>query len=239
MTTEVWRLQSDAVIRSAIERFLPGRGGSILKTDLYDEAVSPGLYPILAERYERVAGIDIDPDVVAGAARRNAGLEAHTSDVRELPFEPGSFNDVLSNSTLDHLASRAEALGALMAIRRVIRPGGRLLITMDNPLNPLIALRNRLPDATARRVRGGFDYPAGWTCGPRALERLLSQAGFAVRDRTALLHGPRFLAARIDPSHSRAEARLARLLALERLERLPTRNLSGHFLAALAVASNA
>jgi hypothetical protein len=52
------RQHSDRVNAALLERWLPVRLGTVLKTDVFDEAVSAGLYPALAERADRVVGVD-------------------------------------------------------------------------------------------------------------------------------------------------------------------------------------
>jgi SAM-dependent methyltransferase len=235
----LWRRHSDAVNATLIERWLPAPVGRILKTDLFDELVSTGLYPILRSRAGQVVGVDISPEVVAAARARYPGLETEVARVSELPFSAASFDAALSNSTLDHLATREEVATALSELGRVIRPGGRLLITLDNPLNPLIAMRNALPRGIARALRR-VPYDSGWTCGPRRLRRMLAESGFVAPESTAIMHAPRFLIAELDRRGKRprdGERLVARLLAAERLERWPTRYLSGHFVAALGIRS--
>ena len=101
--TALWRLQSDMVNRALLERWLPTGLESVLKTDLFDECVSDGLYPALALHAARVTGIDVSPEVVAAARRRHRDLAVTVTDVRALPFEDEHFDAVVSNSTLDHL----------------------------------------------------------------------------------------------------------------------------------------
>jgi SAM-dependent methyltransferase len=237
----LWRLQSDAVNCRLLERWLPARLDSVLKTDLFDEFVSEGLLPTLRARARRPVGIDIAAAIVGEVRRRHPNLEAIRADVRSLPFEDSSFDAIVSNSTLDHFGDAAEVGSALSELTRVIRPGGRLIVSLDNPLNPLIAIRNRLPEGLSRGLRGGFPYEAGWTCGPRRLRELLAEAGLQVRETTAILHAPRRLVAAAPlPRSERWRGRaIGALLAAERLERLPTRYLSGHFVAALAVSPKA
>ena len=228
-----WRRQSDAVNRQLIERWLPGRFASLLKTDLFDEFAGEGLYRCLAGRAHRVTGIDVSPELVARVQARHPDLEAVTADVRQLPFPDVSFDAVLSNSTLDHFSGPDQAARAFAELARVLRPGGRLLVTLDNPVNPLIAVRNLLPRRLARRVRQ-VPFEAGWTCGPRRLRRLLDAAGFEVTATTAVLHAPRAVLALLDLRGVRGDAVLKRALSMERLERWPTRYLTGHYVAAAA-----
>lgn len=231
----LWRLHSDRVNGRLIDRWMADRSGSVLKTDLYDEYRTQGLFPVLAQRFERICGIDIDPEVVKRAAERNPGLEALVADVRSIPLPGSSLDAVVSNSTLDHFDGPAPVAIALAEIRRVLRPGGSLVVTMDNPRNPAIALRNRLPRRTAKTLRNGFPYPTGWTTGVAGLRGMLGSAGFTVVATTTVCHAPRALLAlsrRPTPASSR---RLAAAVSLEALGSLPTRALTGHFAAALAV----
>lgn len=229
----LWRRQSDLVNRMLIERWLAEPPlERVLKTDLFDEVAGEGLLEALRSQAEEVVAVDVSARAVALASERHPEVETHVADARQLPFAAGHFDAVISNSTLDHLHARGEVATALGELARVLRRGGRLVITLDNPLNPMIALRDALPVRLARRVRR-VDYDSGWTCGPRGLRRLLEESGFVVRDTTAVLHVPRALVARVrSPEEDSAWLRMLR--AGERLERLPTRYLTGHFVAALA-----
>ena len=232
----LWRLHSDAVNERLIRRWLPPGVGSVLKTDLFDELVSPGLYPALRERAGEVVGVDISPEIVAAARLRHPQLEAAVANLTDLPFEAARFDAVFSNSTLDHLTSEEEVSAGLAELARVLRPGGALIVTLDNPMNPVVAVRNALPRGIARRIRH-VSYDSGWTCGPRRLRRMLDRTGFLTTRTTAIMHAPRFVVAELDRHGRRirdGKARLPRLLAAERLERWPTRYLTGHFVAALA-----
>jgi SAM-dependent methyltransferase len=233
----LWRVQSDLVNRRLIERWLSGDLGRVLKTDLFDECVSEGLFPALAPRASQVAGVDTAQAVVAGAARRHPGLDGRLGDVRDLPFDGECFDAVVSNSTLDHLEGAAEVETALGELYRVMRPGGRLVLTVDNPYNPLVAARNALPEAIARAMRPTL-YFSAWTCGPRRLSALLNRSGFDVVDTTAILHFPRIVVAvagALSPGLARRPRVPALLRGAEELERWPSRYLTGHFVATLAV----
>jgi SAM-dependent methyltransferase len=205
--------------------------GRLLKTDLFDEAVAPGLIRELEARAEHVVGIDVSPSVLAAAQGRYPKLETHRADVRDLPFESESFTAVLSNSTLDHFESPDDIDRALRELHRVLAPGGRLLVTLDNAANPLVALRNTLP----HRVLSQLDlvvYRAGSTTGPRGLRALLTGAGFQLEHLGAVMHVPRLIVRGLRPL---GEERLQRALKSgEQLGRLPTRFVTGQFVAARA-----
>ena len=231
----LWRLHSDAVNASLFARWLPSEPcANLLKTDLFDEAMGGGLYPVLSAHARRVAAIDVAPAVLAAATRRYPALLAAAADVRRLPFASGSFDVVVSNSTLDHFDTRGEIQESLRGFHRILRPGGRLLLTMDNLANPAVALRNALPYALLRRLKL-VAYPIGATAGPGRLRRMLNDAGFDVRETVALLHCPRALSVALARrcerrGTSEANARFLRTAGRwERLARWPTRYLTGYF----------
>jgi hypothetical protein len=122
----------------------------------------------------------------------------------------------------------------------VLRPGGTLLLTLDNPINPLVWVRNALPFRFLNQI-GLVPYCVGATCGWRRLRRMLQTRGFEIRAVDAVLHCPRVLAvhaARLfggGGSSNSSHGRFLRcLMSFERLAALPTRFLTGYFTAVLA-----
>jgi SAM-dependent methyltransferase len=217
-----------------------GRRPDLLKTDLFDEVASQGIVPWLLARGAKVTSIDVAPAIVADAVARNPGLDAVVADVRSLPFAEASFDVVFSGSTLDHFESAADIHVALGELCRVLRPGGTLILTLDNPANPLIWLRNGPLLGLLRRI-GIVPYHVGATLGPRALERAVQAVGLDVVATTAVMHCPRAVAVALAGlmerlSRSWQESFLRHLQTWERLERLPTRWLTGHYVAVHAVA---
>ena len=240
----LWREFTDRLQAAWCERWLGGatptaQARRILKTDLFDEVAGRGLAGRLMTGGRHVTGIDISPLIVAEAAARNPGLEAVVADVRRLPFADASFDDVFSGSTLDHFDRAADIAVALREIARVVRPGGRVVVTLDNPRNPLVALRNGPLYGLVRRL-GIVPYEVGVTLAPRPLEEAVRAAGLALREMTALMHCPRVLAVTLAGPLSRLgrrgrECYLRCLLGWERLERWPLRWCTGHFIAVHAV----
>lgn len=89
-----------------------------------------------------MVGVDRGAGMLALArAARDAGglasrLEVLHADARKLPFADGSFDLVVSNSVLHHLADPKPMLNEM---RRVMRPGGALLVAdLKRPAAPLM-----------------------------------------------------------------------------------------------------
>ena len=82
-------------------------------------------------------------------------------------------------------------------------------------------------------------YFVGATCGPRRLRRELRDVGFSPEQLTANLHCPRapaILLARWLDGHGEGRRRryLELMVGMERLERWPTRYLTGYYVAVRA-----
>lgn len=237
----IWRLHSDAVNARLIFRWVPADPAArILKTDLFDEAVSVGLYPELAKRARQVYGIDVSRALAERSRRRYPALSVCCADVVRLPFPDATFECIFSNSTLDHLTSLEQIADSLRELNRVVRPRGRMVLTLDNRANPVVALRNALPFPFLNRL-GLLAYRVGSACGPATLRHLLEATGWKVREMDAVLHCPRFLVMKLSSlvqrrAGARAQERFLRaLMHFEALGRLPTRYLTGYYVAVHAV----
>ena len=236
----LWREHSDAVNCALLARWIPERGADCaLKTDMFDEMCSAGLYPFLALRARRFVGIDMSVSVLRSAKSRHAGIHAVAADARQLPFAGEMYDLIVSNSTLDHFESVDEIRKALAELLRVLRPEGELIITMDNPENPIIALRNALPFRLFNRL-GITPYYVGATLNARELRLLLEETGFRVMESASIMHCPRVFAValanllqRYAPSWMQ-QGFLRSLMAFEHLGRLPSHRLTSHFTAARA-----
>jgi SAM-dependent methyltransferase len=232
----LWRAYCDRLNRQWLTRHLGGqRFQAALKTDAFDEAVGEGACPLLGEVAERVFAMDISASTCRLATERRP-MFAVACDVRKLPFAGDSFDLVISLSTLDHFASVVEMEEALRCVHRVLRPEGRLLLTLDNLSNPLVRLRN----AVYPRIFKGsrlVPFPVGVTVSPEQLRLMLERAGFQVRNLTTLMHILRVpavaLAALLDRVGGPSVKRLSSgaLLAFEFLSQLPTARWTGNYIA--------
>jgi SAM-dependent methyltransferase len=234
---KLWRAHSDSVNKALVARWRPvGQMDTLLKTDLFDEAVSDGLSSLLNSLAKRVFYMDSALEVHEMAKRSHSRLQTIGADVRDLPFANGTFDGIVSNSTLDHFESLDDLSGSLQELFRVLRPGGQMILTLDNLSNPIILLRNCLPFPLLKRLKI-IPYYVGVTLRPKRLEYLLKEIGFEIPEVDAIMHCPRVLAVtmvRWVEKHTslRTQRSFLRLLmTFEGLSRLPTRFLTGYFVA--------
>ena len=239
----VWRAHSDAVNSLLLDAWLPKElVERLLKTDLFDEAISEGLAPRLLSSAEETCGVDVSTHVVQRALEKYPSLVGTVADVRALPFPDSSFDVIVSLSTLDHFERLEQLERSLEELHRVLRVGGRLILTLDNPLNPFVALRGALPFPWLIKS-GVVPYAVGANCGPAALRQRVESAGFTVTDESSLLHCPRVIAVYASRWISRVgwnwgeRVFLKSLMAFESLRRSPLRYRTGHFSAVLAYRS--
>ncbi|HLY48040.1 MAG TPA: class I SAM-dependent methyltransferase [Solirubrobacteraceae bacterium] len=135
----------------------------------------------VAERSARYTGFDVSEGAV-GLARAN-GLEAQLiADAAALPLESDSVDVALSLEVLEHLF---DPFGAVVEARRVLRPGGILIVTVPNVAN----WRSRIDFALLGRWHpGGDDQSVSMPWRDphirffthRSLARMLSQAGYSI-----------------------------------------------------------
>jgi SAM-dependent methyltransferase len=97
---------------------------------------------LLARAAASVTGVDLSAEAIghAQARYRAEGLEFRAADCTDLPFGDDSFDCVVSFETLEHLDDHD---GLLREFRRVLRPGGFLLISSPDKAVYTDRLQNR------------------------------------------------------------------------------------------------
>ena len=217
----------------------------ILKTDLYDEAVTSCNLISLFPQSKSITGIDISFEVAALAKQRLQNEQNHRCDVvvcdtRKFAFKSCAFDEIISNSTLDHFPEKKDIGTAVHELSRILKPRGTLIITLDNPLNPIVSLRNMLPYHLLKSL-GLIHYYVGKTISKSELIRLLELNGFKTQSITFIDHTPRLLVVWIghiiEKINNRAiKTCFSRILeSCEYLQRTPLGNFTGNFVAAKAI----
>ena len=167
-----------------VERRLPA-GARVLEYG----AVPLLMTAALAERGYRVSALDVAPRRFAAAIDR-LGLDVRACDVETapVPFADGTFGAVVFNELFEHL--RIDPIFTLREARRVLEPGGTLLLSTPN-LRSFRGLRNLLLHHRAHAASGGIyqQYEKLRTLGhmghvreytAREVAELLGHVGFAV-----------------------------------------------------------
>lgn len=97
------------------------------------DLASPKLVAVhLARQGVEVTSVDeLEPEIETWRrlAGPQPGLELATADGRALPFEDKSFDHAYSISVIEHIADDGDEV-ALRELGRVVRPGGRIVLTL-------------------------------------------------------------------------------------------------------------
>jgi len=106
---------------------LSGCGGGVVLDCCCGDGI---LLQALSRRFERVAGIDVSEDMLELARQRApTGCRLVSGTVADMPFDAGEFDAVTFRGAFHHLKDPA---GCLREVRRVLRPGGRIVLVEPN-----------------------------------------------------------------------------------------------------------
>ncbi len=212
-----------------VSAWAPAEVRSVLKTDLFEEGFGQdALLDAFAATYPMVIGIDISQVVTAEARKRIPAARYVVSDASALPFKAGSFDLIVSISTLDHLPPPLLA-GALADLCRVLKPNGCLVLTLDSRHNPLHVFSNHF-----RRWLGRIHAERCYTV--QEVKAAMAGQPWILTHATAIYHVPfpvNFLAKqarRLMGAWADGAIR-AVVRACEALGSLPTRFFTGRYIA--------
>jgi SAM-dependent methyltransferase len=170
--------------------------GDVAGRRILDAGCGSGpLSAALRDRGAIVTGIDSSAKMV-GLARQRLGTSAdvHIADLgNPLPFPDRRFDDVIASLVLHYLE---DWVGPLAELWRVLKPGGRLIVSVDHPI--VFKLLNPGADYFATR-RWSFEWTLGgqtalmsfWHRPLRAMTDAFTEAGF----RISLISEPQPVAA--------------------------------------------
>ena len=163
-----------------VERAAPRPGERVL-----DVACGTGIVARLAAGRMGsgdVVGLDINPGMLAVARSLppspGPAIEWHEGSVLDMPFPEGSFDVCLCQLGLQFFPDRA---AALREMRRVLRTGGRLALSVFSALKDT-AVTEALADALDRRIGPGASAvkrAEHGLCDPEKLRGLATTAGLS------------------------------------------------------------
>ena len=126
-----------------------------------------------------LTGVDVSSASVERAHRENPTVHYESYDGRILPFQNESFDVAFVICVLHHVLPE-DRVPLLTEMKRVLKPGGLLLVFEHNPFNPLTQL------AVARCA---FDRDAQ-LLSRRLSGRLLNESGLSILEQRYILFSP-------------------------------------------------
>lgn len=150
-----------------------GSGPGLLAREMADAVGATG----------RVVGLDLaEPMLEMG--RRRCADRAHVTfeqgDAAKLPFQPASFDAIVSTQVFEYVP---DIPGALAEVRRVLRPGG-LVAILDTDYDSLVV--HTEDEARLARILDAWDEHFVHRGLPRTLGAEMRSAGFRLRHRVAI-----------------------------------------------------
>jgi SAM-dependent methyltransferase len=137
----------------------------------------------LAERFDRVYGVDIAPEMIEGARElvpANVELAVNSGDDLA-PLEDERFDFVLSIQVFQHIPDREVIARYLGEVARVLRRNGRAVLQFDTrPANAVRRIVLALPDPVLPHTRRR--YLRRYRLDPGELDTMVSAAGLRAVD---------------------------------------------------------
>lgn len=169
----------------AIERLAAQPGQRVL------DLASPKLLAVqLSRRGVRVTSVDqLEREVETWQALAgDAGVDFRVADGRALPFADATFDHAYSISVLEHIEEPGDAEG-LRELARVVKPGGRVLVTLPHALEYREDWRDA-PVYANEPAGGGRSFFQRWYDPPRVDALLVAAPSLELASREVVRMQP-------------------------------------------------
>jgi 2-polyprenyl-3-methyl-5-hydroxy-6-metoxy-1,4-benzoquinol methylase len=171
----------------SLELLAPAPGDRVL-----DAGCGSGVFAsIVAEREGvDVTGIDANEAAIAFCTRKYANPRLHFMQraVDELDFEAQRFDKIVFLEVIEHVY-RHQAEGLLGAFLRLLKPGGRLVVSTPNARSPWPVVEKAMDLLRLAPRMEGEQHVAGYS--PASLRALCEGRGFRqIESRAVLLLSP-------------------------------------------------
>lgn len=118
-------------------------------------------------------GVDIDKRAIKRAEK--TGLNVHLGGIREVDLPEESYDLAIMIQTIEHVAKPPEVLEAA---RKILKPGGRLIVVTDNTESFDFKLFKK-------SHWGGYHFPRHWNLFNRkSLTKIAEKTGFEIENLT-------------------------------------------------------
>lgn len=177
------------------------RGGSLLDVGCGNGRVYEFIQPYKID----YTGLDFAEGLIDEGKKKYLDAKFIVSDMVQMPLEDDSFDQIWSIASFHHLPDKEKRMQCLSEMRRVLKPGGVLVMTCWNLLQKKYRpqLFDNFKDVLLRKKRSIFDFTIPWKDGegnviadryyyafsPRRLRKLLKAAGFTIVDEFYSLKG--------------------------------------------------
>lgn len=133
----------EPVVKSILDKLMPGSA--------LDSACGTGRYSLILKKLGyKVTGIDFSPEMLAVAKKQIKDVKFIESDLNKIPFKGESFDLVLCGLGLNQIKDIGRPI---KEFARVVKPGGRIIISSIHPILIVLGSHAEFPDK-----KGNFGY---------------------------------------------------------------------------------
>ena len=120
--THAWFRAKREMIFALLKRF-----GKDKRCKILDVGCGTGVIASALARMNEVTGVDISPEALVFAKRRDAQVKWVKGDAQDVKAQPSSYDVVLAGDVIEHVHDDVKALRHM---HRVLKPGGFVIVTV-------------------------------------------------------------------------------------------------------------